>query len=125
MRGDYEIVWCTFAGAIDDEWQRSKSPDLIRDMLGIWNEKYHGCSYILEFRYSKTKVDVLRFPTVIEAGSDAAFKPSSLGEKTGVTKHIQTQEPGFPEAVHEPITANAADELIVRGHLKTEPNSPW
>jgi len=118
LRGKHEIVWCTFAESIDDEWQRSESPDLIRDTLGIWNEKYHGCSYILEFRYSKTKVAVLRFPTVIEAGSDPAFRPSSLGEKTGVTKHIQTQEPGFPEAVHEPILLTLRTNLSCAGISK-------
>jgi len=136
LRGEHEIAWCTFAKAIDDEWQRSKSPDRIRDMLGLYDEvgdeerRYHACSYIVEFRYRKTQVyqstgDVLRFPTVIEAGSNPAFSPSSPGEKTGLTRHIQTLAPGFPEAVHKPIPANTVDELIVRGHLKTDPNPPW
>ncbi|MBM3238889.1 hypothetical protein FJZ31_21570 [Candidatus Poribacteria bacterium] len=136
LRGDYEIVWCTFAEAIDNEWQRSNSPDQIRDMLGLYDEakdeerRYHACSYIVEFRYRKAQVyqstgDVLRFPTVIEAGSNPAFSPSPHGEKTGLTRHTQTLEPGFPEAVHKPIPANTVDKLIVRGHLKTDPKPPW
>ena len=136
LRGDSEIVWCTFAEAIDDEWQRSESPDHIRDMLGLYDEvrdeerRYHACSYIVEFRYRKAQVyqstgDVLRFPTVIEAGSNPAFSPSPSGGKTGLTRHTQTLESGFPEAVHKPIPANTVDELIVRGHLKTDPNPTW
>jgi len=136
LRGKYAIVWCTFAEAIDDEWQRSKSPDQIRDMLGLYDEvgdeerRYHACSYIVEFRYRKAQVyqstgDVLRFPTVIEAGSNPAFSPSPPGERTGVARHTQTLEPGFPEAVHKPIPANTVDELIVRGQLKTNPNPSW
>lgn len=130
LRGKREIVWCTFAKAMDDEWERNKSPEHIRDMLGLWSEKYHGCSHIVEFRYSKDKVDestgdTLRFPTVIEAGSNPAFSPSSSGEKTGVTRHIQTLAPGFPEAVHKPIPTNVTNELIVRGHLETDSKLPW
>ncbi len=124
LRGEHEIVWCTFAKAIDDEWQRSKSPDRLRDMLGLWSEKFYGCSYIVEFRYKKPG-GVLRFPMVIEAGSNPAFSPSPPGEKTGLTRHTQTLEPGFPEAVHKPIPANTVDELIVRGQLKTEPEPFW
>ncbi len=124
LQGKREIVWCTFAEAIDDEWQKSKSPDQIRDMLGLWDEKFHSSAYIVEFRYKKPG-GALRFPTVIEAGSNPAFSPSSSGEKTGLTRHTQTLEPGFPEAVHKPIPANTVDELIVRGQLKTEPEPFW
>ena len=124
LQGKREIVWCTFAEAIDDEWQKSKSPDQIRDMLGLWDEKFHSSAYIVEFRYKKPG-GALRFPTVIEAGSNPAFSPSSSGEKTDLTRHTQTLEPGFPEAVHKPIPANTVDELIVRGQLKTEPEPFW
>ena len=84
----------------------------------------------MEFRYRKAQVyqstgDGLRFPTVIEAGDNPAFSPSSPEEKTGLTRHTQTLEHGFPEAVHKSIPANTVNELIVRGHLKTEPNPPW
>ena len=124
LRGKHEMVWCTFAEAIDDEWQRSKSPDRIRDMLGLWDDKFYISAYIVEFRYKKPG-GVLRFPTVIEAGDNPAFRPSPPVEKTGLTRHIQTLNPGFPEAVHKPIPANKVDELIVRGQLKTEPEPFW
>ncbi len=88
-----------------DEPQVLDRADLLRKALGLQCTVPEGAS-LLCLRYSVKKAKRKKIPLAISAGFNRCFKPSD-DPKTpyGWTYNIESKKKGFPEIVHENLSA--------------------
>lgn len=115
LRGKLPILWITFTDEVENHFQGfPRDIDRLCDRLGLTD--FNKDDYVVELRWSVGTADGLRIPTVLDAGTNAAFSPTPKveGDTSGFAEDLETGDVGLPEVVHGPIPTLSITDLISR-----------
>ncbi len=107
MKTAMPFAWVTWTVRVDRLRKRTREQkqfaDSLRNHLGLTN--YVRGEKLVEVRYPSATVKsmFLAPPTFVEGTPGLAFFSVKKPDGWGRTRHLQTREEAFPEAVHRPV----------------------
>jgi len=114
LQGRKPIVWATFADEVEKMMLITGNINDFCDTLGLLD--FNKCDYIVELRYKTENVKNIRFPTIMEAGTNPTFHPSDIDDEYGYSWDLRSGDWGIPQVVHAPIFFQEIDSIHYLGH---------
>lgn len=112
--GKKPVLWATFTDEIDKLTTIHDDTSDLCDKLGL--SDFDKCEHVIELCYCPQVAANIRFPTIMEGGSNPAFRPSDTDDDYGYTWDLKNRDFGLPEVVHEPVRLQDIDSIHYRGH---------